>query len=74
MAGRALVTNKAPRVAQAQVRVPLTKISLLEGVSGWREVDPDRVSELLRLFDAGQFGQNIFRSPRLLQVIGAHKP
>lgn len=60
--------NKGPKVVQHSQRVHVSKVSLNPEVSGWRDLDEERVQELLQAFDAGQYGQNLFRAPRLLVV------
>ena len=57
-------------VATSQ-RVQLGDISLEEGCSGWRNLDPERVTQLADEFRAGNWGVGLHRPVRLLKSFDA---
>ena len=48
------------------MRIPISKISVVNGVTGWRGAAVERAQELLAVFNAGQYGPTIFRDVRLV--------
>ena len=50
------------------IRIKLDDISL-SNESGWRELDPNRVKELVTSFLNGEFNQSIGAKPSVLQAL-----
>ena len=63
--------NAKPKILKTD-RILLADISVQED-SGWRELDPERVSELQSSFEGGEYGIGILTIPSMLCVDGKVK-
>ena len=59
-------TNRGPKIELQRKRVFLHEISVVRPASGWRDVDPERVSQIKNMCYGGQFFMNVFGGVMLL--------
>ena len=59
----------APRTLQENTTISLDDISVGPD-SGWRDIDPTRVTELQTIFEGGEYGETLLRKPSILAQSG----
>jgi len=71
-AAKTTMVVMTPKVLEESRLIAIEDVCLGED-SGWRRVDPKRVSDLKQRFLDGEYGRNVLRKPSIIQVSGHDK-